>query len=205
MRQFQPFILILVFAVAAVQTRADEAADAHKLGVQANECLAKNQHDEALKLAEQAIRLDPKGPWFHGIAGAAHWSLKQFPAGLRECETAVRLAGGKEDTWYYHMAGENAYSLLDFPLARRYFQQATSHGETRELGSNFAVAKSRLEALSEKTFEFEWVLTPSNVACLETRRWYFPYPHPREHLPLPEGQADDRHRGGLVPDGGFCG
>jgi tetratricopeptide (TPR) repeat protein len=184
MRQLRLFTLVLVLAVPASQTRADNAADAYKLGAQANECLAKNQHADGLKLAEQAIRLDPKAPWFHGLAGAAHWSLKQYPAGLEECETAIRLAGGKADTWYFHMAGENAYSLLDFPLARKYFQQAIAGGETREPGGNFAVAKARLAALAEKTLAFEWLLQPDRAPALKRADGTFLIPIPQNGYPF---------------------
>jgi transglutaminase-like putative cysteine protease len=184
MRRLGLFTLVLVLAAPLTHTRADDAQDAYKLGVQANECLAKKQNDEALKLAERAIRLDPKAPWFHGLAGAAHWSLKQYPAGLQECETAIRLAGGKDDTWYFHMAGENAYGTLDFPLARKYFQQAVAHGETRELGGNFAVAKARLAALAEKTLTFEWVLQPDKAPAFKRADGTFLIPIPSNTHPF---------------------
>jgi tetratricopeptide (TPR) repeat protein len=114
---------------AKPEPRADEAQDPYKLGVQAADCLNKGQSGEALKLAEQAIRLDPKAPWYHGLAGAAHWQLKQYPAGLKECESAIRLAAGKDDAWYYRVAGDNAYGTQDIPLARKYYQQAVAAGD----------------------------------------------------------------------------
>src|SRR5262249_248529 len=115
MRRVCLFILALGLSARVTQARADDAQEAYKLGVKANEGMAKKQYDEALKLTEKAIRLEPKNPSYHGFAGFAHWHLKQYPAGLTACETAVRLAGGKNDAWYLHMAGENAYGTQDFP------------------------------------------------------------------------------------------
>src|SRR4051812_49084199 len=103
MRHLFPILLALVYAALGAETRADEARDAHKLGVEAAQRLDKKQYDEALKLALQAVRLDAKNPWLHGLVGAAHWNLKQYSAGLKECETAIQLAGGKEDAWFLHM------------------------------------------------------------------------------------------------------
>jgi tetratricopeptide (TPR) repeat protein len=134
---------------AQPETRADEAQDPYKLGVQAAGCLDKGQPGEALKLAEQAVRLQPQNAWYHGLVGAAHWQLKEYPAGLEECETAIRLAAGKDDAWYYHMAGENAFAANNYLLARKYFEQAVARGE-QQLGGNFKVAQARLFTLPVK-------------------------------------------------------
>jgi tetratricopeptide (TPR) repeat protein len=183
MRQFFPILLALVLAATGAETRADEAGDAHKLGVEAVQHLGKKQYDEALKLASQAVRLDAKSPWLHGLVGAAHWNLKQYSAGLKECETAIRLAGGKEDAWFLHMAGENALGSLDFPLARKHFQQAIVRGE-KELGGNFAIANVRLAELTAKTLAFEWVLKPGTATAFKRDDGTFLIPIPSAKHPF---------------------
>ncbi len=181
----QPCLLALALALAAppAEARADNVRDAHKLGVAANERLEKKQYGEALKLAKQAVRLDPKSPYYHGLAGSVHWHLKQYPAGLEACETAVRLAGGKCDAWYLHVAGENANGAQDFPRARKYFQRAVARGQ-KALGGNFAVAKHRLAALTPKTLEFEWALQPEKAAALKRADGTFLIPLPSSTHPF---------------------
>jgi transglutaminase-like putative cysteine protease len=173
----------LLFTALLISTRADDAQDAFKIGLAARDRLDGGQFDEALKLALQAIRLDPKNPWFHGLAGSALWSLKRYEEGLRECETAIRLANGKDDAWYFHLAGENAYSGLDFPRARQYFEQAIARGG-KELGGNLAIARGRLAALRERTVEFDWVLQPAKAPAFRRTDGTFLVPLPSSKHPF---------------------
>jgi len=183
MRQLCLLPVLIALATPPAVALADNQQDAYKLGVEATQCMAKKEYAQALKLAEQAIRLDPKHPYYHGLAGSLHWFLQQYEPGLEECKTAIDLAGGKGDAWYLHMAGENANGAQDFPLARKLFEQAISRGE-KELGGNFAIAKQRLAKLTEKRLEFEWALQPEKATFFQRADGSFLIPLPSSTHPF---------------------
>lgn len=159
MRWLRLFVVLVAFA-PFVPLLADDGSDAHKLGLEAARLRDSRKPAEALALAEKAAKLRPQDPYYHGLIGAIHCDLKRYASGLKECETAIQLAGGKDDAWYIEMAGENAYGVLDFPLARKYFRQVVGRGDKALARS----ASERLERLSDKTLAFDWVLQPGQSA-----------------------------------------
>lgn len=172
-----PFLcLLVVLAVPVSRSGAEDKKNAYEFGIRAAQLRDKGKFEEALNLAEKAVASDGQDPWYHGLVGALHCDLKHFAVGLKECEEAIRLAGGKDDAWYLHVAGENAYGALDFPLARQYFERVVTCGD-KQLGAS---ARVHLADLTEKTLEFAWELKPDKYFQRADGSFLIPIPS-RKH------------------------
>jgi transglutaminase-like putative cysteine protease len=157
---------LLCLAFLAGVSRADNPSEAFRLMQQAQKLEKENRYSEALEATKQAIELDPTKAHYHGVAGFLNWKLDHYAEGRRNCEQAIKLAGGKDDAWFLSIAGENAYADLDVTAARTYFQQALERGD-KALGDDGTAVRRRLSRISPKKYEFEWALDPRRATGMK--------------------------------------
>jgi tetratricopeptide (TPR) repeat protein len=174
--RFAVACFLIVSIVPAV--RADAAKDAAALYQRALDSDRNQRPADALEAIQQAIQLDPERAHYHGLAGWLHLKTKNFAAGLRASEAAVRLANGRNDAFFLFLAGENAYHDREAKLAIKYFRAALARGESALDATNVFVVKERLYMLQEKTLEFEWRLDPKRALSLKRPDGSFAVPIP---------------------------
>jgi tetratricopeptide (TPR) repeat protein len=170
-------VTFLILALLSPALRGDNAKDAVRQFERARAADRDKRYDEALEAIQQAIQLDPNHPGYHGMAGWINLQKQDYAAGLRASEAAIRLANGRHDAFFLFLAGENAYYDQDLDLATKYLKQAAA--QEKELGAgNAAIARERLDLLSEKTYDFEVRVDPKRAPSLKRGDGTFTLPVP---------------------------
>lgn len=153
---------------------ADSSPEAARLFERAKDAARDKRFGDAEQALQQAIQLQPERAEYRSLAGWLYLEMKDYAAGLRESEAAVRLG---PDPYFRFLAGENAYNSQELALAVKYFRAAVAGGV--DLGpDNLLFAKTRLDQLSEKTYELEWRLDPKKAPSLKRADGAFLVPIP---------------------------
>jgi hypothetical protein len=167
---------LLILALLAPSLRGDNAKDAAKLMESARQAERDKRYGEAIQATRDAIQLAPNVAEYHGYMGWLSLLNNDYATGVKESETASRLAGPKRDAFYLFIAGENAYLDQDLDEATRFYKLAMSRDGLDP--QNQTIAKERLDFLAERTYDFEIRFDPKKGKGLKRPDGTFQLPLP---------------------------
>lgn len=120
------FLVLMMFPMVACESPQSRDMDRSKHAVSllkhARAVHWGRDWDEVIKLATEAIEVDPKNPWPYSMRGAAHNALGEYREAIRDLNAALEISPD-----YAPAYTNKAISFLrlgDYPIARMNVEEA---------------------------------------------------------------------------------
>lgn len=183
------FLLTASSTIVAILVVAAAAPSYDELERQAKAAHARGASEEALKLATQAISIEPRNPRGYLMRARIHEGTREPARAIADCDQVVKLSPGLPDAWQlrgseHFKLGHIPESIADFDQFLRLVPQQTPHHWQRGIAYYYA---GRFED-GRKQFELHQTVNPNDV---ENAVWHF--------LCVARASSVEKARAALIP------